>query len=87
MSGLQQLRNSARHPFVLLAWTSGLSFLCAVLLALFSVSYWQALSATEALAAKGGAFAETQSVAILSTVGVLVVLAAAVLLAVGSLSS
>jgi hypothetical protein len=83
ISGLQQIRNSARHPFVLIAWTSAASSLCAVTFALFFVSYWQAVSATEALAAKGGAFAEVRSVAVLSTVAVLVVCVAVVLLAVG----
>ena len=73
-SGLEQVRSSARHPFVLVAWTSAVFLLCAVLSALFVVSYWHALSATEGLASQGGAFAEVRTLTILSTVGVLVVL-------------
>jgi hypothetical protein len=82
-SGLQQVRNSARHPFVLITWGSAVLLLCGVLSALFLVSYWQAFSATEALAARGGAFAEVHTLTVLSTVCLLVVLAATVLLVAG----
>lgn len=77
-SGLQQVWESARHPFVLIAGWSVLIVLLVVLLVLFVGSYLQAFSATEVLAAKGGAFAEVRAVTVLMNVGLFAALAAAV---------
>jgi hypothetical protein len=71
-SGLQQIWNSARHPFVLIAWWSALLVLLAVLSVLFVWSYWLALSATAPYIAQGHVFAEARTATILTAVGVLV---------------
>lgn len=77
-SGLQQVWESARHPFVVIAGWSVLIVLLVMLLTLFLVLYFQAFSATEVLVAKGGAFAEVRAVTVLTTVGLLTALAAVV---------
>lgn len=82
-SGWQQLRRSARHPFVRVTMKGALALLGGLLAVLFAASYWQALTATDALVARGGAFAEMRSTTVLSGVVLLCALAALVLAAVG----